>query len=155
MDILVFTGLVLSGFWYHIWQDWTKTCLSEISFGALTELKPLKINCQSCHQSYRNGHNQPVFIMNQVMGSSVWKSSPRTGKRLQPNWTKTKQDQDQKRLFVGLLQSWSWSFHFGEIKKTEKNRFKPVFFRTNYVHINYHIGTIFRYFIIFFWNLFM
>ena len=90
-----------------------------------------------------------------LVACSVWKSSPRTGKRLQPNWTKTKQDQDQKRPFVGLLQSWSWSFHFGEIKKTEKNQFKPVFFRTDYVHINYRIGTIFGYFIIFLWNLFM
>ena len=60
-------------------------------------------------------YNMPVM---DAITCSVWKSSPRTGKRLQLNWTKTKQDQDQKRPFVGLLQSWSWSFHFGEIKKT-------------------------------------
>ena len=47
---------------------------------------------------------------------SVWKSSPRTGKRLQLNWTKTKQDQDQKRLFVGILQSWK------RLKKTGLNQ---------------------------------
>ena len=77
------------------------------------------------------------------------KDCNRTG--LKPNKTKTEKD----HLLVFCSLGLRWSFHFGEIKKTKKNQFKLVFFRTNYVHINYHIGTIFGYFIIFLWNLFM
>jgi hypothetical protein len=58
--------------------------------------------------------------------SSAWKSSPKTGKRLRPDWTLT----DQDRKISGPIKTAtavrsSVPLHLAKLK-TDQNRFKPV-----------------------------